>query len=353
MLRRWIWGSPSGSHNDIPNPLRKIGSHAPIVCYSSLICFLLCTACAPDRDTIERWKVLEIRDDHLVAVRGNAYDIASPLFSDYAGKYRTGYIPGPTQIVGRWFEYPDGTIFTKTFFYSTEEGKLTKTSSRTPLGGVDLGQHRLIETRILAKAGGVWTAWPYVWNDEQTEAVLQPLGAELELAVSGSEFTYFVPDKNQCASCHAWDHADKGLRPLGARPSQLNDLPKWDDPTVSIQHRARAYLDVTCAHCHNGSGAADTSGLDLEFTANDKMALGICKPPVAAGNGATNFFGIVPGRPQDSILLDRMRSSELGVMMPELGRSLVHEEGVKLISEWIELLPGKCSTPGLNLRFRG
>jgi hypothetical protein len=29
-------------------------------------------------------------------------------------------------------------------------------------------------------------------------------------------------------------------------------------------------------------------------------------------------------------------------MMPELGRSLVHEEGVALLREWIGTLPGSC-----------
>jgi len=29
-------------------------------------------------------------------------------------------------------------------------------------------------------------------------------------------------------------------------------------------------------------------------------------------------------------------------MMPELGRSLVHEEGLKLIRDWISSIPGQC-----------
>ena len=34
-------------------------------------------------------------------------------------------------------------------------------------------------------------------------------------------------------------------------------------------------------------------------------------------------------------MIYRMKSLEPGVMMPEFGRSLQHEEGIALISEWI------------------
>ena len=44
---------------------------------------------------------------------------------------------------------------------------------------------------------------------------------------------------------------------------------------------------------------------------------------------------IEPGQPDRSILAYRMASDEPGVAMPELGRALVHEEGVALINAWI------------------
>ena len=39
-------------------------------------------------------------------------------------------------------------------------------------------------------------------------------------------------------------------------------------------------------------------------------------------------FDVVPGGPAASILLYRMVSVNLRAMMPEIGRSLVHDEGV-------------------------
>ena len=71
--------------------------------------------------------------------------------------------------------------------------------------------------------------------------------------------------------------------------------------------------------------------------------MGVCKPPVAAGGGAGDLqYGIVPGDPDNSILHYRVASTKPDEMMPELGRSLVHEEGVALLREWIGTLPGSC-----------
>ncbi|MEZ5491320.1 MAG: hypothetical protein R3F50_13505 [Gammaproteobacteria bacterium] len=100
---------------------------------------------------------------------------------------------------------------------------------------------------------------------------------------------------------------------------------------------------MNCGHCHNPYGAADTSALLLDGYTRTPRQMGLCKPPVAAGGGAGDrLFGIVPGEPEQSILLYRMQSVEPDEMMPELGRSLVHEEGLDLIRAWIEALEGSC-----------
>ena len=54
------------------------------------------------------------------------------------------------------------------------------------------------------------------------------------------------------------------------------------------------------------------------------------------------LYSIVPGAPDRSILLYRMESSEPDEMMPELGRSLIHSEGIALIKQWIREMPGSC-----------
>ena len=67
--------------------------------------------------------------------------------------------------------------------------------------------------------------------------------------------------------------------------------------------------------------------------------LGIGKAPIAAGKGSGGLrFDIVPGKPEASILVHRINSNDPGVMMPELGRTIIHREGVELVSRWIREL---------------
>ncbi len=70
---------------------------------------------------------------------------------------------------------------------------------------------------------------------------------------------------------------------------------------------------------------------------------GLCKTPVAAGAGSGGMrFDLVPGDADASITPYRMNSNEPDVRMPEIGRSLVHDEGVALVREWINSMQGNC-----------
>ena len=74
--------------------------------------------------------------------------------------------------------------------------------------------------------------------------------------------------------------------------------------------------------------------LDLEEQRAAKIGIG--KRPVAAGKGSGDLeTDLVPGRPDASIIAYRMGSTDPGVMMPELGRSVVHEEGLALVRDYI------------------
>ena len=124
--------------------------------------------------------------------------------------------------------------------------------------------------------------------------------------------------------------------------SAVPRLPRWDDASEPLDARAKAYLDVNCGHCHNDKGLASSSGLFLTYEQPDTAVRGIMKPPVAAGRGSGGlFYAIVPGHPEQSILLYRMQSTEPGVMMPQIGRTLSHAEAVKLIGDYIAGMPAK------------
>src|SRR5690606_5381795 len=96
---------------------------------------------------------------------------------------------------------------------------------------------------------------------------------------------------------------------------------------------------INCAHCHRAEGPARNTGLYLTFAEGDPYKLGVRKPPVAAGRGSGGLkYGIVPGEPEESILMHRIESLDPGVMMPEVGRKMRHEEGIALVRDWIKAM---------------
>jgi len=360
--------------------------------YSILSAFLLlavsCSESPPVFHDTERplrlsdWQLFALSSSELVPVESTVvFRPRNPLFTDYAHKLRTLWIPegARAEIVDQEIDYPVGTVLSKTFYYPRADNMSLSQSPDIGLQSIDLETNRLIETRLLVRKSEGWDAFPYVWNEEQTEAFLRIAGSSQSISlmdqdsVEQRQFTYFVPNENQCAGCHTTVHPDGDMHPLGAVFSQINaaasemstesptplqqiiangwledsvDFPhstSWQDPSAPLADRALAYLNMQCGHCHNPQGAADTSGLILDSSATPLINRGVCKPPVAAGGGAGNLrYGIVPGQPEESILLYRMRSEKPDEMMPELGRSLIHDEGIDLISRWIAEMPGTC-----------
>jgi uncharacterized repeat protein (TIGR03806 family) len=339
---------------------------------------------------LSEWHVV-FRDGGLLKLNERVvpYDLNTALFSDYAHKLRTVWMPAASAAkysATEAFDFPVGTIFSKTFYYPRAAGSATAVfrtydQSRDFSGlGLDLKNVRLIETRLLIRREQGWEALPYVWNAEQTEAELARTGDEVALDLVSADgereaFTYVVPNQNQCAGCHVTDLKTKSIAPIGPKSRHLNrdyayadgmqnqlaylqktgyltglpELPEvpraanWLDTSQPLEARARAYLDVNCNHCHNPKGPADTTALSFDIGTPVDRHLGLCKPPVAAGRGTgDHLFDIVPGHPDDSILPFRMASRETGVMMPEQGRDIVHREGVELIRAWITAMPGSC-----------
>jgi uncharacterized repeat protein (TIGR03806 family) len=332
-------------------------------------------------ETLSAWGLFDADGGSLALnARVLPYELVTPLFTDYALKLRTVTLPDGG--VAKYnehgaFEFPVGSIISKTFYYATEDGVAQQ--GEAPLvaaGALPLEGVRLIETRLLVRRTDGWVAIPYVWNEAQTDATLMRAGAAIPMRLQRTDgrvenFVYLTPDQNQCAGCHATNATTRALSPIGLAARHLNrpspfgeggqlqvleahgvldrapaDAPAnadWRDKAASLDARARAYLDINCSHCHSDVGPADTSGLDLRAGAAGP-ALGLCKSPVAAGAGSGGrLFDIAPGEPEQSIFPFRMRSIKPGEMMPELGRALAHEEGAQLIEEWISSLPGRCA----------
>lgn len=308
--------------------------------------------------------------------RVTPYELNTPLYSDGALKFRYVYIPEGRQArysAEDTFDFPVGTVLIKTFAFAED--------MRRPAENL-----RFLETRLLIRREAGWIALPYVWNEEQTEARLSVIGASVPVSFIDQEgqavaLDWAVPNVNQCRGCHARAGGNDVL-PIGPSARNLNRqhdygdftfadervgdvdqlrawavfgilnglspdrpdhpangrprVPNAYDASAPLEQRARAYLDVNCAHCHNPAGPAHTSGLDLRWSQSDPALWGVYKRPVAAGRGSAGFdFAIEPGHPERSILVHRMASTDPGVMMPELGRTLVDERAVQLMRDWI------------------
>ena len=301
---------------------------------------------------------------HLPTKNVYPYELNTPLFSDYTHKYRFFQIPEGEQI--RYskqgpIQFPVGTVISKTFAYPVD--------MTDPTQG-----EQLLETRIELRQQDGWYGFSYLWNEEQTEATLALGGSEVDvnwIHTDGKKRKnrYQIPNANQCLNCHqqgddfvpigpiaanlngVWDHghgpvnqlADWTKRGLLAETPALPEietLPVMDHhQTGSVSQRARAWLHVNCAHCHNPNGSARTSGLDLRLTQRDPAKFGVNKVPVAAGHGSGGrSYDIVPGKPDESILLYRIESDDPGIAMPSVAKNLIPVEAAALIRQWIEQL---------------
>lgn len=314
--------------------------------------------------------------------RVTPYELNTALYADGALKFRYVYVPEGAQAeynADGVFAFPIGTVLVKTFAVPAD--------MRRPSENV-----RFIETRLLIRREAGWVALPYVWNEAQTEARLSVVGAEAPVSFTDEDgaaiaLDWAVPNVNDCRGCHA---RNGEIVPIGPSARNLNrrappiqpvapddqitvvshetQIGQWarigildqapaNAPRVpdaygpasgALEARARAYLDVNCAHCHNPAGPAHTSGLDLSWAQTDPALWGVRKRPVAAGRGSAGYeFSIEPGHPERSILLHRMESTDPGVMMPELGRQLRDERALALMRAWIASMDenGRSAAP--------
>jgi uncharacterized repeat protein (TIGR03806 family) len=351
-------------------------SRTRILCVFILVYALAGCGCFLDRGVrtrtegpfpqrLSEWRLFKVRAGALTPNKGVVpYDLNTPLFSDYASKYRFVWMPDGTAAQYREdgpFDFPIGTVLAKTFAF--------------PVDGSSA--ERLIETRLLVHAASGWSPLLYIWDDKQRDATLQlvpdPVPVKwTDVAGRRHEFNYVIPNVNECHECH---DNQKVFLPIGPKARNLNKeykyaegsenqlahwarlgylqgLPapnarpkaaKWDDPnTGSLSDRAAAYLDNNCAHCHQSGGQAGYTGVDFRITQTEIAHQGLCKSPNSAGEVGALRYDLVPGRPDESILIYRLESTAPKTSMPALSRDVVHAEGVKLLRQWISSLPGSC-----------
>lgn len=292
------------------------------------------------------------------------YEPISQLFTDYAKKKRFIWMPSDVKANyvadHKIMDFPDGTIIIKNFYYNNVlPDNVTK----------------IIETRLLIKKTAGWIFANYVWNDEQTEAFIDTNGSTVNIEWNQNGQTkntaYKIPSEAECLTCHKVSNT---ATPIGVKPQSLNsdyafsdgtvnqlskwvtmgylddNIPanintvvKWDDPTQPLDLRARSYLDINCAHCHIDDAHCSYRPIRLAFNdTTDPTNLGECVVP-DENIDPTLIYVVFPNRPERSVMHFRMQSTNEATRMPLIGRTLVHEEGVQLIEDWINSLTNNCN----------
>jgi uncharacterized repeat protein (TIGR03806 family) len=285
-----------------------------------------------------------------------AYDVNVSLYSDGAQKHRFLYLPPGTQLQAtsdRW-TIPTGAYLIKTFYYPND--------ARDPDAGV-----QLLETRFLVKQADGFLVSTYVWNTDQSDAVVS--GGNLDIPTHWIDADgvlhddYFhVPGTSLCQTCHQ-------DRALGIRTRQL-DMPGTyaDGTSDQISHliaagalneqpppgivltdplgdggldaRARSYLDANCAHCHAVGGEAYSTNVLWDYEDTVPTSLPLCMN-VESVSGDDQV--IVPGEPQSSEFLARMWSPDPFVRMPQGPTHDPDGAAIAVLSEWVQAMtPPGC-----------
>jgi uncharacterized repeat protein (TIGR03806 family) len=290
------------------------------------------------------------------------YAPISSLFSDYALKKRFIWMPNNTIATYNGdhsvLELPVGAIIIKAFYYNNVQPSNTRKN---------------IETRLMIRKETGWVFATYVWNESQTEAFFDLSGSftEVEWLQEGELKTvnYRIPAESQCLTCHeaAENSIPIGIKPQNlntvysypegtsnqldklvevgyledAVPSNINTVVDWKDVSQSLEMRMRSYVDINCAHCHADERYCEYRPMRFQFDlTSDVTNLGVCVDPDTTIPPNTKI--VVPGNKDESVLYFRVNTTEEQYRMPLLGRTLIHEEYVTLVEEWINSLSQTC-----------
>lgn len=268
------------------------------------------------------------------------YDLNTKLYTDYAHKQRLIALPNGQSMIydGDGFPiFPNGTIMAKTFYYLLDE---TNPDS----------EKEIIETRVLIRENDAWTIGNYVWNEAQTDAVLDPNEYTVPIswindAGESMSVDYVVPKHEDCIVCHQ-TYGD--ITPIGPRlrsmnfdingsnqlqqfidagtlqgapdPSSIAALDDWTNENIQTEKRVRAYFDMNCAHCHAPGGY---------HTENYYDALNLLIETPFEDSGIYD---------KRWSIMTRIQTTISGYSMPFIGVTYPHSEAIDLIIPYLESL---------------
>ncbi len=303
------------------------------------------------------------------------YAPSSSLFSDYAHKKRFVWMPPGLKANftadSKVLDLPVGAVLIKTFYYDQiQPDNVTK----------------IIETRLMIRKADGWVFANYVWNEAQTEAYFDLAGSYVPLSFKDDNgitrsVNYRIPSEVQCMVCHKFSEQINNQQvttyiPIGIKPQNLNynydygtvsknQLTKWieqgylnenftfptaentsvnyTDNSKPLEVRVRSYVDANCAHCHQDQRHCDYRPMRFAFGEsggnNGHTNMGVCVPTADMQDFPSAYNTIIkPGSTERSMLYYRINTIDESYRMPLHGRTLIHDEGVALIEEWINSL---------------
>jgi uncharacterized repeat protein (TIGR03806 family) len=291
------------------------------------------------------------------------YDLNVSFWSDGAAKQRWVAVPDNSRgiqfSVNDPFGFPPGTVFVKHFEMATDPAHPE--------------HRRRLETRLLVRDadGGVYGA-AYRWRPDGSDAELvsdpQTESITIHTSAGPHQQTWYFPGRTDCRTCHT---ATAG-GVLGPKARQLNrDLTYGDDRTLNqllawsrfglfenppaphslasiphltpatdtsanLEHRVRSWLDVNCAQCHRPGGSAGNFDARYETPLNKQNLI---DGPVLINLGLDHAKVIAPNDVWRSVLLARITTMDQP-KMPPLAHNVIDAQGVKLLRDWIQSLPG-------------
>ncbi len=280
------------------------------------------------------------------------YDLKAQLFSDNLEKTRLFAIPLNGNITfsdtGRW-QFPVGSVVIKNFFYLGEP----------------------VETRALVRGSDQWRGYVYEWNSNKTDATLVDAAGDT-ISLPGGVL-YDLPSQANCQACHntgdgsegqaqiiglqarqqnkdflypSTDIVDNQLRALNhvgfftsdiGSADNYDSFPDYNDDSVSLEERAKSYLNVNCGNCHRPGGGPPVPIL-LEYDVPDALR-NIFGVPASQGNVNGAQYVVDPGNKENSVLWQRMRLTlPDDRAMPPLAHRQLDTAGIALIGDWIDSL---------------
>lgn len=314
--------------------------------------------------------------DHRPADGVLTYSINAEPWADFARAERLFAVVGTPQLAiirkgntqqgiipGTW-SYPSDTVLVKTIALEMETGNTASL--------------RRLETQVLHRNGHEWRPYNYIWNDEQTDAVLAgPEAFDRTFTIKDAaepsgqrRQTWHFASRTECLICHT----SRSGTVLGFNYAQLNrdhvfgstsghqlatlahlgffadplpePLPRLAQPfdeKQALPDRARAYLHANCSHCHRRGGGG-TAVFELLDGPDLKKLLLVGTSPAQGNFGIPKAENVAAGDPYRSMLYYRMATMGRG-RMPYAGSSIVDQKGLALIHDWIKSLGSPSQVP--------